>query len=169
MAEPLPLDSPRWSKLKHAYGKASDIPALLQQLHSFPLGQRYDEEPWFTLWSSLCHQGDVYTASYAAVPHILQIAASRPDLVHYQYYLLPASIESARAVTFEDAPDIPDDLAEAYWASWRTVPSQVLACSQRSWDELFASSISAALCAAQGQPALVEHILREREDDYDDA
>lgn len=167
MVEPLPLGSHRWSELKHAYGTASDIPALIQQLRSFPLGQRYDEEPWFTLWSSLCHQGDVYTASYAAVPHILQIAASRPDLVHYQYYLLPASIESARVVTLEHAPDMPEDLAEAYRAAWRTVPGQVLACSERQWDELFASSITSALCAAQGQAALVEHILRERADDND--
>ena len=28
------------------------------------------------LWSSLCHEGDVYTASYAAVPHIVQMANS---------------------------------------------------------------------------------------------
>jgi hypothetical protein len=26
----LPLDDPRWSLLQHAYGKAEDIPALLQ-------------------------------------------------------------------------------------------------------------------------------------------
>lgn len=165
MKEPLPLDSPRWGELSHAYGKASDIPELLRQLRSYPPGWRYDEDPWFTLWSSLCHQGDVHTASYAAVPHILTLASARPELAHYQYFLLPASIEGARAAPRAGAPDIPADLADAYWTSWRLVPGLVTACSARPWDEDFARSIAAALCAAQGQPALVDHILRDREDD----
>ena len=57
----LPLDSPRWPELNHAYGKASDIPALLRQLDSFPPSGP-DDEPWFSLWSALAHQGDVYPA-----------------------------------------------------------------------------------------------------------
>jgi hypothetical protein len=67
----LPLDSPRWSELKHAYGFASDVPGLLSQLVAFPAEATYQDEPWFTLWSSLYHQGDIYPASFAAVPHIV--------------------------------------------------------------------------------------------------
>lgn len=52
----LPLDSPRWSELTHAYGSASDTPALLRQLASLPRADG-DAEPWFSLWSSLAHQG----------------------------------------------------------------------------------------------------------------
>jgi hypothetical protein len=54
----LSLDSPRWNELQHAYGIASDTPSLLRQLLSLPdsVGER---EPWYTLWSSLAHQGDV--------------------------------------------------------------------------------------------------------------
>ena len=72
----LELDDPRWSELSHAYGGASDIPALLRQLAKSPRQQGTKEEPWFTLWSSLCHQGDAYSASYAAIPHIVEMAAS---------------------------------------------------------------------------------------------
>lgn len=78
MAEMLELDSPRWKKLKHAYGKASDIPALLERLKTAPPPADWQSEPWFSLWSALCHQHDVYTASYAALPHIAAIAAAKP-------------------------------------------------------------------------------------------
>jgi hypothetical protein len=74
----LDLHSARWHDLEHAYGSAGDIPDLLRQLPTAavrsPDGER---EPWFTLWSALCHQGDVYPASFAAFPHI--IAAAQLD------------------------------------------------------------------------------------------
>jgi hypothetical protein len=47
----LSLDSPRWATLQHAYGDASDIPALLRQLTHFPPSDG-NKEPWFTLWSA---------------------------------------------------------------------------------------------------------------------
>jgi len=45
-------------------GSAADVPALLVALLAFPKseGQR---EPWFSIWSALAHQGDVYSASFA--------------------------------------------------------------------------------------------------------
>jgi len=70
----LDLDDPRWSDLTHAYGKASDIPDLLRQLDKLPLATG-DAEPWFSLWSALAHQGDVYPASFAAVPHVVAMLA----------------------------------------------------------------------------------------------
>lgn len=66
----LNLDSPKWSELDHAYGKASDIPDLLRQLETIP-NPDDNSEPWLSLWSSLAHQGDIYSASFAAVPHIV--------------------------------------------------------------------------------------------------
>ncbi|MGF0669202.1 hypothetical protein ACQRWG_15410 [Stenotrophomonas maltophilia] len=63
------LDDPRWAELQHAYGAADDIPELLANL-SIPKGERSEddsiEDTWEELWSSLCHQGDVYSASFAA-------------------------------------------------------------------------------------------------------
>lgn len=57
----LPLDSPRWSELEHAYGAAGDVPALLRKLGDAPSSAN-DAEPWFSLWSSLAHQGEVFSA-----------------------------------------------------------------------------------------------------------
>ncbi|MFE4696871.1 hypothetical protein ACFRIC_07225 [Streptomyces sp. NPDC056738] len=51
-----------WSQLKHAYGTAEDIPALFERLGTEP-----NDEVWSDLWSRLCHQGSVYSASFAAL------------------------------------------------------------------------------------------------------
>ncbi len=110
----LGLNSPQWKQLQHAYGSAEGIPRLLEQLLSAPeKPEDYLTEPWFSLWSALCHQGDVYSAFYAAVPHIVQSASlkaanERLDAVH-----LAMCIEASR--NRKAAPKMPDDLAVAYF------------------------------------------------------
>ena len=80
MSEKLPLTSAKWAALTHAYGEASDIPDLLSELaEAETLGNETADEPMFTLWSSLCHQDNVYPASFAAVPHLVEIAAAKKD------------------------------------------------------------------------------------------
>lgn len=58
-----------WSQLDHAYGTAEDIPGLLRQLE--PGGS---DRVWSDLWSRLCHQGSVYSASHAALPTLTRLA-----------------------------------------------------------------------------------------------
>ncbi|MFE0462549.1 hypothetical protein ACFW1A_25170 [Kitasatospora sp. NPDC058965] len=48
--------------MKHAYGTAEDIPVLFERLGTEP-----NDETWSDLWSRLCHQGGVYSASFAAL------------------------------------------------------------------------------------------------------
>ncbi|WNG49431.1 hypothetical protein F0U60_38905 [Archangium minus] len=67
------LDSPEWSVLQHAYGAASDIPELLTRLRVQP-----DDEVWDELWCCLCHQYTTYSATYAALPHLADIARAQP-------------------------------------------------------------------------------------------
>lgn len=62
-----------WSKLRHAYGTAEDIPDLLGQLGPDLLTQAWDD-----LWSRLYHQGAAYSASYAALPALTQKAREWP-------------------------------------------------------------------------------------------
>ena|SRR5256885_15591045 len=111
----LPLDSTRWSNLEHAYGCAAedtsaptgwsrvsgfhghqDIPNVLQCLRRLEVNpQRLassDWEPCGTLVSSLCHQDTIYSASFAVVPHILDIgmrAAARQE-IDVGFFLLPS-------------------------------------------------------------------------------
>jgi hypothetical protein len=91
----LSLDSPRWATLQHAYGDASDIPELLRQLPDFPPSDG-NKEPWFTIWSSLAHQGDVYSASFAAVPHVVAALATDPVRASGAYFQFPAWVEIRR-------------------------------------------------------------------------
>lgn len=58
-----------WSQLSHAYGSAEDIPALLARIASEP-----ESGLWNDLWFALCHQGTVYSASFAALPWLSDMA-----------------------------------------------------------------------------------------------
>src|SRR5690349_8746997 len=89
------LDSPRWSELSHAYGNASDIPNLLRRLEDVPSSEG-EKEPWFSIWSSLAHQGDVYPASFAAVPHVVRILSQDPSKADFSFFHFPAWVEICR-------------------------------------------------------------------------
>lgn len=152
----LPLDDPKWAQLSHAYGPAADIPLLLRELRDFPSSDDYRDEPWFTLWSSLCHQGDVYSASFAAVPHIVDAAAGDPRRATYSYFLLPACIEVARV---KKDVQIPAGLDSAYFQSLRNLLDLAAGKAEETWDEALTSSALSAIAAAKGQTAVAEIIL----------
>jgi hypothetical protein len=107
-----------WSTLKHAYGPATDIPALLTRARLAPAPHTFQDEPWFSLWSALCHQGDVYTGSYAATPALVAIAEDRADetRVALECLYLAAMIELERVTSYSLSPPpaIPEDLQPAY-------------------------------------------------------
>lgn len=69
----LDLDSPRWSDLGHAYGDAADLPELLRRLCAGD-GSVMDD-----LFGSVCHQGSVYSASYAVLPYLVTAARAADD------------------------------------------------------------------------------------------
>src|SRR3954470_20909817 len=92
-----------WNALQHAYGTAADIPRLLARARSAPPPTDYRSEPWFTLWSSLYHQDDIYSASYAAVPELVAIADECRGRIAVEALFLTASIELRR-----NEPGAPD-------------------------------------------------------------
>ena len=151
----LNLDSARWSELEHAYGAASDIPALLRQLDSMPVAQD-EQEPWFSLWSALAHQGDVYSASFAGVPHVVRALASAPSAADSTYFQFPAWVEICR---IKNNVPVPQDLAPAYFEALSQLPSLVAAAASRSWDAGFLSCALSAIAAAKSQPAVAEAVL----------
>lgn len=151
----LSLESPRWSELEHAYGHASDTPGLLRQLAGFP-DSSDDKEPWFTLWSSLAHQGDVYSASFAAVPHVVQAIALSPLKVDSTYFQFPAWVEICR---IKNDVSVPEDIAPAYFESLSRLPALVAAASAKEWDATFLSCTLAAIAASKGQVAIAEAVL----------
>ncbi|MEV6155753.1 hypothetical protein AB0L53_35975 [Nonomuraea sp. NPDC052129] len=73
-----------WSGLEHAYGAATDLLQLFEEVGDPELAPN----AWHELWSSLCHQGTVYPASFAALPVLADIATGR----------LPGDQQSASAL-----------------------------------------------------------------------
>lgn len=62
-----------WAGLRHAYGPATDVPDMLADLESSADTDVLDE-----IWGCLCHQETAYSASFAALPELLRIAACFP-------------------------------------------------------------------------------------------
>ena len=151
----LPLDNTLWSELEHAYGKADDIPSLLLMLADLP-DSAGESEPWFTLWSSLAHQGDVYSASFAAVPHVINALASAPERASAVYFQFPAWVEICRV---KNGTPIPTELGEAYFAALKKLPFLVASASDREWDEGFLTITLSAIAASKGYASVAEASL----------
>jgi len=155
----LDLDSPEWSTLQHAYGSASDIPDLLRQLESLPSSEG-NMEPWFSIWSSLAHQGDVYTASFAAVPHVVRFVASNPSAASFVYFQFPAWVEICRQ---RHAITVPSDLRGDYFDALKRLGSLVCTVIDKSWDRDFLVCALAAVAVSKGF-ALVGEAIQELDD-----
>ncbi len=154
----LALDDARWGNLQHAYGDAGDIPVMLRALAASPEPPVDPEaEPWFSLWSSLCHQGDAYTASYAAVPHIVEIGCEFAGPLDYSFLLLPAAIEVARSTG--RGPALPATLADAYLVAIGRLPDLVSLHRNEPWNQAMLLSATAAQAAAKGHIDVAEALM----------
>lgn len=153
----LPLDSVRWSELSHAYGNASDIPRLLSELESLPPDIGLEPEPYFSLWSALCHQGDVYTASYAAVPHIVRVMETAPARIPWTLFQMVACIEIARSQG--RGPLVPPDLQADYSVALSRIPELVARAGRVKWDHWYCGAALAAVAAAKGFCKLAAAVL----------
>lgn len=151
----LELNNSRWGELDDAYGSAARIPELLRQLSALPADDG-DSEPWFRLWSALAHQGDVYSASFAAVPHVIAALASSPDTASETYFHFPAWVEICR---HKNAVDIPDDLKAPYFDAIQRMPGLVAQAASRQWSAAFTACALAAIAAAKGQHDQAEALL----------
>lgn len=160
----LSLDSPRWDDLQHAYGDASDIPDLLRQLDSLPPSEG-DAEPWFSLWSALAHQNDVYSASFAAVPHVVRALATSPWSAGSTYFQFPAIVEAWRQAK---GVEIPEDLQPDYFAALAALPRLVAAAAERSWDGEFLACALSAIAAAKGFGNVAEAAIELTPDGADE-
>jgi hypothetical protein len=149
----LDLDSGAWRELRHAYGSAADIPALLRQLPDASVKSADNKrEPWFTLWSALCHQSDVYPASFAAVPHIIAAAEHRQPADRAEYLFLAGTIESMRHKT--SSPPLPTELEPAYLKAVHAAVPLALEALQVEADRSWFRGLLAALAAFRGFPEL---------------
>lgn len=129
----------------------------MRELRTFPPAAGYRTEPYYSLWSALCHQGDVYTASYAAVPHLVDALLTSPAPVFDSPLQLVTCIEIARATGH--GPVVPSGLAGPYAAALRRLPEVVRAMGSFTLDEGSCRVAAAALAVANGHVRLAEAIL----------
>ena len=101
-----------WAALSHAYGSAEDVPDLLRRVVLDRRPGHVPGSPWFELWSALCHQGDVFSASYAAVPLLTEIARLPQYQGRNDPIVLAGCIELARLEG--RGPAMPADLELSY-------------------------------------------------------
>jgi hypothetical protein len=106
----------QWKELQDAYGNASVVPSLLEQVISNKsLKSDPQSGPWFELWSRLYHQGSIYTASYASVIVLAEAMKGVSGRVAMDFFLLPASIELARKG--DNSPSLPSEMEADYRAA----------------------------------------------------
>lgn len=154
----LSLDSPEWGSIRHCYHEASDIPDMLRQLEADPRPKKeYNDEPWFSLWSSLCHQDDVYPASYAAVPHFVRIALAAKGPIASDFFFLPACIEIARVD--EGGPAIAPELEKPYFEALSRLPECAYRHATYPWNDDMTQCVVTAIAIAKNQIKLA-HALR---------
>jgi hypothetical protein len=152
----LDLDSPRWAELTQAYGTAEDVPRLLEALAC--IGREDARaEVWFALWRTLHRPGEAFTASYAAAPHLLAIAAAfglreRAEAAH-----LVTRIETSRRAPA--SASMPDDLLPPYAEAVDSLPAFVAACAGVTWPPDVAQIFAAAILAGKRQPELARGVL----------
>ncbi|MEM7595037.1 MAG: hypothetical protein AAF383_26650 [Cyanobacteria bacterium P01_A01_bin.83] len=77
-----------WSSLRDVGGSAEYLPALLEELET-----SRDPKILDILWKRLCHQGSVFSASFAALPHLVRIAeqwssSERISIIHLAVSIL---------------------------------------------------------------------------------
>jgi hypothetical protein len=145
------LASDRWGELQHAYGLASDVPAMLTRL-SRAADAEARRQAWDPIWSALCHQGDVYSASYAAIPHLLvlgrdQCLEARQDTIQFI-----ACVEAFRHR--RSAPPIPADVEPSYRAAIEQLTAMIGDTLCETVDENAAQVIAGALAVVKGHPRL---------------
>ena len=154
----LPLQDPAWQRLTHAYGAAEDLPALLQRAQADLRPGHEDESAWFDLWSALCHQGDTYSASYAATPHLVAMAHDRRGTdAQFDPLFLVACIELARLEG--RGPALPAPIEASYLsalAEARTLTTEALA---RHWDQDFREGLEAGVAVLSGKAAAARALL----------
>lgn len=96
----LKWNSDVWGKLDGPYGSAENVPVLLQQLM-----RQYNQEVFDELFQEyLFHQNTIYTATYAAMPYLAQLACSTSDVEVRKELFLNCGIIEASSDGRDEAP-----------------------------------------------------------------
>jgi hypothetical protein len=121
------------------------------------LFQDWEAEPLASLGNALVHQGDVYPASYAALPHLVAIAAMQP----LPNRIICLNLVGCIAMGQQEAhaPDVPAQLHEAYTAALSHAADIILESLHADWPDADYKVLLSTLVAVRGHGSLAETIL----------
>jgi hypothetical protein len=137
----------RWSGLIGGYRLSYDPRPTLKAIDD---GNGADAA-WSELWEELHHQGDVDTASYAALPWIARLAATG-KAGGWNAYALAATIEEARSNSRN--PPMPEWLTASYAQGWIEFCAAALNVLCDAEDPLVVSSALAVVAIHKRLPTL---------------
>lgn len=140
----VPEDMVPWGELIGGYGTFCDPRPLIDSAAN-------GSGSWDDVFQELYHQGDVGTASYAAVPILARIAETAA-VTHWIPFGLSAAIEDARL--FRKSPDIPQWLCQDYAAAWDRLFEAARRCLADAEDPPLVQSLLAVLSFYKKQPLL---------------
>ncbi|MCC8957055.1 hypothetical protein H8B02_27560 [Bradyrhizobium sp. Pear77] len=152
------LDRPEWLTMHGGYRVPYDPRDALLALES----GKNAKAAWDELWSELFHQGDVGEASYAAVPHLVRIYASR-ERADWNTYAFVAIIEGARLNPGN--PRLPAKMRDQYEAAVQSLSRQGVRELEAAVDPTLVASILAVIAIAKGQPTLGRLAVEFAEDE----
>lgn len=104
--------------------------------------------PWHT-------KGDVYSASFAAVPHVVHVLKQAPSKADFTYFQFPAWVEVCRQ---KNSVEIPEELEADYFLALSELPSLVATSAKREWDSNFLCCALSAIAAAKGFGSVAEAV-----------
>lgn len=154
-----------WNNLETASGNAAGIPALLSQLNIFPDETIYEDDPWYSLWGNLFHEGNVYSAAFAAVPEIVKVLASAPEKATLSFFLLPIAIEIARQ---KEGIEINRELLPAYQQAIASLAGVAAKCIAANKSPEIARAAAAAFALSAGLHHYAELLIEVKADDVEE-
>lgn len=116
-----------WASLRDGYGSAEHLPTLLAAA-----ADSGSEEGgvWDELWGRLCHQGTVYSASYAALPALARISRQHAPGGYIAALHLAAAIIAAT-----DGPEEPASVRRRYEKELAEMHDVATVCLQHANDD----------------------------------
>lgn len=149
------LDDISWAGLT-AHGQAGDVPGLLRTLHRAATPEQAAALT-HAIADYVCFEYAVYTAAYAALPHLVEAAAGRP--VCERAYLLGLIGRIAALAQRGTAAPLPPDLRPDYEAALQRAAELAVAGLGEAHTACDLRLLSGALAAVRGHPVLALDLL----------
>ena len=148
----LAADDPRWAELESGYRRPYNPLPDLRRLRDVP----DDAMAWQRLWQALYHQGDIGTASYAAVAGLIELRRSGV-VFNWNFYALIAAIEARR--TIAGNPPLPGWLERSYRDLWADISTFCFEDMQTETDTRVVRAYLATLALVRGATELGQMLI----------